>query len=278
MTNLWEMLTKTWLEMEQNSSSTTYNRERVVSAINEVCQAFIQGKIYNHVTDKHISLNIFPENTDKVCYEILESKVTKADITKASTEIEFDTTWLEDSWAIRIDDEIILYTAKESDKITWVTWILSSHKAWAIVNVIFKVPDNLYKPISVYQYNNWNKREVLMKDTINNISTYYTIWLKNNIQYLEFVWIWQTNKVYVDYIKEYELLVDNEDICIFNDNVSLNIIPFIAGWNMIKDEVLRVKLLRQGFGKAIDESTSNWEPNWKPKMITRKRFGFTSVN
>lgn len=266
------------MEMEQNSNSSTYNRDRVVAAINEVGQALIQGKIYNHTTDKHILLNIFPENKEKACYQIISQRFLAEDITKESTEIKFDTTDLEDSWAIRIDDEIITYTSKASDKILWVQWILSSHKSWETINIIFKVPNDLYKPISIYQYCNWHKSEVEIKDDINRMSTCYVLWLKNKVQYIEFYWIQLLNKVYVDYIKEYELLVDDEDESIFTDNVSLNIIPFIAGWNMIKDEILRVKLLRQGFGKAIDESTSNWELNWKPKKITRKRFGFSSVN
>ena len=278
MTNLSQMLTKTWLEMEQNSSSTTYNRERMVWLINEVWKSFIRGKTYNHTTDKHIELNIIPNNVEKICYQTLSQRVLVTEIDKTSTEIEFDTTDLEDSGAIYIDWEVIQYTSKQIDKILWVTWILSKHIVGSKIEIIFAIPTDLFKPITINWLFAWRNFEIKIKDPINPMATYYDLLLKNKKQFFRFYWLTIWTKVYVNYIKDYVNLVADLDESPFSDDVSLNIIPFIAGWNAIKDEVLRVKLLRQWFGKAIDESTSNWERNWKPQIINRKRFGFNTVN
>jgi hypothetical protein len=57
----------------------------------------------------------------------------------------------------------------------------------------------------------------------------------------------------------------------------LNIIPFICGGRLIKDEVLRVKLLNQWYNKLANEYAKQGETTGKPKGIQWKRFGFSSV-
>jgi hypothetical protein len=125
---------------------------------------------------------------------------------------------------------------------------------------------------------NWKELDIKIKDNINFMRTYYDLLINSWKQYIMFYWLTNSTKTYMNYIKKYIPLVNNEDISQFNDNVSINIIPFIAGWNAIKDEILRVKLLRQWFGKAIDESTANWEKSSEQQVINRKRFGFNTVN
>jgi len=58
----------------------------------------------------------------------------------------------------------------------------------------------------------------------------------------------------------------------------LNIIPFIAWGRMIKDEILRAKLLTQWYNKLATEWIKAGEEVGKPKNIQWKRYSFSSIN
>jgi hypothetical protein len=115
--------------------------------------------------------------------------------------------------------------------------------------------------------------EILYRDPENSLDKFYE--LKDWYIYVYWLQAWDT--YYVEYTKEYEPLVNDTDKTVLPDYIALNIIPFVSWGRMIKDEVLRVKLLNQGYNKVMTEYTKQWEDLWKPKWVNWKRFGFSSI-
>jgi hypothetical protein len=121
-----------------------------------------------------------------------------------------------------------------------VTGILSNHKAGEQAIVLYTLPTNFWKPQKVYNYISQKELEIPLKDNINNQYKYYEI----IDSYIVFYGV-QLETVYVKYTTEYTMLATDTDLSLFPANIALNIIPFICGGRLIKDEVLRVKLLNQ---------------------------------
>jgi len=263
--------------MEQNSDSTTYNKQRLTDMVNEVSQEIFTGKVSNELTGKVIELNTFAGIEDKFAVNIIGSIAIGGDITTASVEILMDTTNLPTTWAIMLGNEVIEYTGKEATKITGCTWILSSHKSGDIATVLYKCPADFYKTTKVYTFLSNKELEIAIKDNINNMYKYYYIVDGATAKYIVFQWVITADPIYIKYKKEYTYLTDDTDVCVFDKNTALNIISFICGGRMIKDEILRVKLLNQWYNKLVVESAKQGEDTGKANGIGWKRFGFNSI-
>ncbi len=270
---LWQIKTKIWQEMEVNSDSSTYNTDRLRDMVNEVGLEILEWKVANELTNKYIQWNILNFNKWKFAKTLISPKPLTDEVEIADTEILFDTTNYPTVWAILLGNEVITYTWKAADRITWVTWILSWHQKGTIVQPLYIVPADFWKPLKVYKFFDNKETEILYKDNINNLERYYEIkeW------YLFFYWVLAWDTYYIEYTKKYVNLEDDTDETIFPDHIALNIIPFICWGRMIKDEVLRVKLLSQWYNKLATEFAKQWEDIWKPKWINWKRFWFNSI-
>lgn len=270
---LWQIKTKVWQEMEVNSDSTTYSADRVRDMVNEVSLEILEWKVANELTNKYIQWNILNFNKWKFAKILISVQPLQEIVELSNTEILFNTTDYPTTWAILLGDEVITYTWKLADRITWCSWILSNHKKWEIIKPLYNLPEDFWKPIKLYKTFDNNITEINYKDNINNLSRYYEIkeW------YLFLFWVTAWDTYYMEYTKSYTNMEEDTDESIFPDHIALNIIPFICWGRMIKDEVLRVKLLTQWYNKLSTEYAKQWEDIWKPKWINWKRFWFTSV-
>jgi len=275
---LWEMKTKTWQEMEQNSDSTTYNTNRVRDMINEVSQEFLEGKVSNELTGKYIQLNVLNFNKWKFAITIIDSLTITAPIVVWDITVSVDTTTLPAIGAVMIWNEIIAYTSKNATTLLWVTGILSAHKSWDTVIPLYSVPTDYWKSVEVYSFLQNQKQVVSYRDSNGQLVRYYEEMSDWTTKYINFFWMMTDDVYYIDYTKTYELLVDDVDESIFPDYMSLNIIPFIAWGRMIKDEILRAKLLTQWYNKLATEWIKAGEEVGKPKNIQWKRYSFSSIN
>lgn len=273
MQTVGDIKTRIRQEMEQNSDSTTYNSPRLLDMINEVGQEIREGKVSNELSNQYIQGNVLDFATSKFVVSPIDSLPINAPITTSSTEIEIDTTNLPTTGGILLWNEIISYTGKTATEITGVTGILSSHSIWEFAIILHKLPTNFRKPLKVYNFIQEQEIEIEMKDNINRQYKYYQI-----LDWYIYFYGTSKDKIYIKYTTNYEYLTDNTDTSPFPDSIALNIIPFIAGGRMIKDEVLRVKLLTQWYNKIATEYTRQWEKTGKPKGMGRKRFWFNSVN
>jgi len=273
MQTVGDIKTRTWQEMEQNSDSTTYNSNRLLDMINEVGQEIREGKISNELSNTTIQGNVLDFATSKFVVTPINNLPINADITTASTEIEIDTTNLPTTGGILLWNEIISYTGKTATEITGVTGILSSHGEWEIAIILHKLPTSFWKPLKVYNFTNQQEIEIDMKDNVNRQYKYYQI-----LDWYIYFYGTSNDKIYIKYTTNYEYLTADTDQSPFPDNIALNILPFIVGWRMIKDEVLRQKLLTQWYNKMTTEFAKQWEKTGKPKGIGWKRFWFSSVN
>jgi len=270
---LGKIKTKIWQEMEVNSDSSTYNTNRLRDMVNEVSLEILEGKVANELTGKYIQWNVLNFNKSKFAINILWPKALTGNVSLIDTEILFDTTDAPTTWAILLWDEVIVYTWKLVDRITWCTWILSTHKTWETIQFLYTLPEDFWKPLKLYKTFNNKETEILYKDNENNLSRFYEIkeW------YLYTYWLQGWDVYYMEYTKIYENLVEDTDECIFPDHIALNIIPFICWGRMIKDEVLRIKLLNQGYNKIMTEYVKQWESIGKPRWVQWKRFWFSSI-
>mgnify|MGYP003435135361 CR=1 FL=1 len=273
MQTVGDIKTRIRQEMEQNSDSTTYNSQRLLDMINEVGQEIREGKVSNELTNLYIQGNVLDFATSKFVVSPIDNLPINAPITTSSTEIEIDTTNLPTTGGILLWNEIISYTGKTATEITGVTGILSDHSIGEFAIILHKLPTNFRKPLKVYNFISQQEIEIQMKDSINNQYKYYEI-----LDWYIYFYGTSKDKIYIKYTTNYEYLTDDTDPSPFPDSIALNILPFIAGGRMIKDEVLRVKLLTQWYNKIATEYTRQWEKTGKPKGMGRKRFWFNSVN
>lgn len=273
----WQIKTKIWQEMEQNSDSITYSSQRLNDIIDEVSQEIIEWKVANELTWKFIQGNILNFNQWKFAIKIIADLQLTWDITPASTEIPVDGTNLPINWAILIWNDVIEYTWNSWVELLLATWILSDHKEWDTVNIIYSVPTDFWKSTKVYSFIQRQENEILYKDSNNQLVKYYETLDWENWKYIYFYWVTWDDLYYVNYTKQYTPMTDDISNSIFSDYISLNVIPFICGGRIIKDELLRVKLLTQWYNKIATEFIKEWEKVWKPKNIQRKRFGFNSI-
>jgi hypothetical protein len=184
---------------------------------------------------------------------------------------------LPSAWAILLWNEIVEYTSKDATKIMWVTWVLTSHKAWDSATILYKCPTDFWKTSDVFSFIDKNKQVLEYKDVNGQLRKYYETLENWANKYIYFYWVTKDDKYYIEYTKTYTLLEDDVDESIFPDYISLNIIPFVVWGRMIKDEILRVKLLYQWYNKITTETIKQWESVGKPKTIQWKRYNFSSI-
>jgi len=275
---LWEMKTKTWEEMEQNSDSTTYNADRVRNMINEVSQEFLEGKVSNELTWRYIQSNILNFNKWKFAITVIGSLTLTAPIVIWDITVSTDTTTLPAIGAVMIGNEVIAYTSKNATTLLWVTWILSGHKTGDTVTPLYTVPTNYRKSIEAYSFLQNQKQELSYKDSNGQLVRYYEELLSWTKKYINLYGVMWDEVYYIEYTIVYVPLVNDIDVSVFPDNISLNIIPCIAWWRMIKDPELRAKLLTQGYNKLATEGIKAGEEIGKPKNIQWKRYSFNSIN
>lgn len=278
MTTIAQILSRTWQEMEQKSSSNTYSRQRLLDMYNELGKEITQGRVANELTGKFIQCNIFKFNTAKFWITKQDPIVLQWDITTSSTEILLDTTKVQDEWAILIGDEVIEYTSKDATKIMWCTWILLEHKTGESITVLNLCPEDFWKPTMVYSFYNGKRVELRTIESNIQLNRYYDIYNVGANTYLSLYGVQWNSNYYIEYIKVREDAVEDTEVSIFPQKIALDIIPFICGWRLNKDDVLRAKLLNQGYNKLSTECANQGDLTGKPKGIWRHRFWFSSIN
>jgi len=241
--------------------------------INEVSLEILEWKVSNELIGKYIQWNILNFNKWKFAKKLINPKPLTDEVEVWDVEILFDTADYPTTWAILLWNEVIIYTWKASDRITWVSGILSWHQNGTIIQPLYSLPTDFWKPLKVYKFLNNNEVEILYKDNINNLESFYEI--KEWYLFMYWLDVWYT--YYIEYIKSYTNLENDIDETVFPDNIALNIIPFICWGRMIKDDVLRIKLLSQWYNKLATEFAKQWEIVGKPKWINWKRFWFSSI-
>jgi len=277
MATLWDIKTKTWQEMVVNSDSTTYNTDRLWNMINEVGEEIIQKRVFNELSNSYVLWSDLPFYNDKFPITIINDLVLTASVAIADIAISLDTTDLPDTWAVQILWDIIEYTGKTATEITWVTGILVAHAEWDTVIPLYNLASDFYKPIKMYKIVREEQVEILQKDVPNvQLRSYYDIVQKWDNWYIKSknldLWIY-----YIDYMKKYEAMTSDLDDSIFPDDIALNVIPFIVGWRLIKDQDLRVQLLSEWYGKLAWTYTKYGSKTSKQKKITYTRFWFSSL-
>lgn len=273
MVKLWDIKRKVRQEMEVNTDSTTYNNDRLRDMINEVSLEIVEWKVSNELTGKFIQGNVLESTMWKFAIQPIADLFLIEKLNKWDNRVWINTKDLDNEWAVLINDEVITYTSKDLNSIKDCKWVLSNHIKGSSVIPLYSVPDDFWKPIKMYRNKDNNKTEIFYKSTVNNIAKYYEI--KNSYVYtygLDY-----NTTYYIDYIKKYVPVEDNEDKLILPEHISLNILPYIVWGRLIKDEILRMKLLTQGYNKLVAEYTKQGEHIGRPKGISWKRFWFSSI-
>jgi hypothetical protein len=275
-TTLWQIKTLTWDAMVQKSTSTTYNTVKLWNAINELSDEIIWMKVYNDLTRSYLLVDRLFLNEWKVAINHIWDIVLESDIAVGDVEITLDTTNLDTSGTILLEDDLISYTAKTATSVTGVTGILKPHEEWAAVIKPYVCPDSFYKPIFVYSVDSWRKTKVPYITENNRLSQYYEVKKEWWEQYIVFRWL-QEWYYYIEYLKDYQYLTTDSAESIFPDIVCTTILPKIVWWRLLKDEELRQQLLNEGFWQLANYFNRQTDVATKPKWITWTRYDFNSI-
>ena len=260
-------------EMEVNSDSTTYNGNRLKDMVNEVSLEILEGKVPDEITGRYIQGNIMNFNIGKVSMKIIGPKVLKSWIEPGDAEIFMDTKDLPESWAVLIGDDVVTYTSKTETSLIWCSGITIYQKAGTTVEILYSLPEDFWKPIKAYRRSCGKDVGLIYNDNLNYLQQYYEI----KEGYIYYNGLRAEEIYYLQYSKKYQNLENDNDLSVFPDHLALNVIPYICGGRLIKDEVLRIKLLTQGYLKLQTEYAKQGEELGKPKHINWKRYGFSSI-
>jgi len=276
MTTFWDQKTKTWSEMVQKSTSTTYDNTKVWNMINEVGQQIADKQVYNELTGQYIQISDLPFNNGLTAFQIISNPVTTLEVNVWDITIDCVTDDLESAGVVMIGWDIITYTSKSATQLIGVAGILLGHDAWSTVVKLYEAPSDFNKPLKFYKTNWLDEIEVKGKREWENLSKYY-----NTITIGDKIYIIATNNVqggyYLKYAKSYTALTTDTQDSIFPSDIAENVIPFIAGWRMIKDPDLRIQLLTKGYGNLTIAANKYNNQSGKTKKPRWKRFWFSSI-
>ena len=276
MTTFWEQKTKTWDEMVQKSTSTTYNDTKVGNMINEVWQQIIDKQVYNELTNTYIQISDLPFNNGLTAFTIISNPVLTADVDIVDVTIDCVTTDLEDDGSVMIGWDIISYTSKSATQLIWVTGILLPHYSWAVVTKLYEAPADFNKPLDFYSVTDWKNNSIRWKWEAEDLAVFY-----NTISFWDKIFIITSSNVqggyYLKYAKSYTSLTSDSASSIFPADIADNVIPFIAGWRMIKDPDLRGQLLAKWYGNLTIAANKYNNQSWTTKKPRWKRFWFSSI-
>lgn len=273
---LWDIITKIWDEMVQKSTSTTYNREKLVNMVNEVWQQITDKQVYNELTNNYIQVSDLPFVNDITAFTIIDNPTLTTAVAVWDTEIGCTTTDLDASGAIMLWWEVITYAAKTATEITGVSGILLAHDAGETVQKLYTAPSNFGKPLKFYKMSAWEEIEIKWKRESDSLVKYY-----NTITFWDEIYIITTSNVqggyYLKYAKSYTTLVGDTDTAIYPIDVAMNWLVFICAGRLIKDPDLRMQLLTKWYGNLTVSANKYNNQSGKSKKPRWKRFWFSSI-
>lgn len=271
-----EIKTKIWDEMVQNSSSSTYNSNKLNAMIDEVSEQIVDKQVYNEFTNAYVQISDLPFINGITAFDFISNPVTTAEVNVGDTEINCVTDDLPATGTIKLEWDIITYTSKSATQLLDVTGILLKHTAGTTVRLLYDAPADFGKPLKFYKVVNGEEQEVRGKWEGDSLVTYYdTIYSWDN------TYIQVSNNVqwgyYIKYAKSYTYMTDDTDVSIFPDDIALNSLVFISAGRMIKDQQLRVQLLTKGYWNLTVASNKYNNQSGKTKKPRWKRFWFNSI-
>ena len=139
--------------------------------------SYCSGNIENPLTKETARKGKLPFLYKEKFYTNIKSTTLDGDITTSSTTIDLtDASDYPSSWYIEIEWNIIGYTGKSSNQLTWVTGILYDWEDSVRVNPVFELPSDYMSPINLI-YNNVAELEQKQYDDIyednNSIKWWY---------------------------------------------------------------------------------------------------------
>lgn len=237
---LQQIMDRVYKLIEENSSNIQYDTTYITSLINEVQEDIIRWQIVSIVDNIVIRPWDLRFMDRKYFIDYVEPKTISLDIALTDTTISVDTTDMNSYWYVVIDQDVIQYTWKTSNTLTWVTGISTTHTTWTVLRQVYKIPTTAWK---------WYKLEVLWdyiteryisymdykmrKDKYN----YFTIiWddESSDWMYIDIVlnswWLWNNNKLCFYYVEQPTDMVSNTDYTELPWKKWLTVIaPLVAG-------------------------------------------------
>lgn len=146
-----------------------------------------------------------------------------------------DTTNLSDSGYVVCKGNVIKYTWKTANTLTWVTGLVIDLESGDQVSQTFLISDiNVYKPFDL-SYFDWNDEYwvVYRSDSDVKPNTYYTILNDNWDRFLSLVWL-SERSYWLYYIKKPTEITDDYDVEIdLPDDCWIDIVSPIVAWEVL---------------------------------------------
>ena len=252
-TKLWDVKTKIWRLLGQQSNSVNYNSEVLNEEINDFMQNLWRGKVINPITKQYIRTwdMYFQENF--YSFRISKDSVTTAPVAIWDTSIAMSTVWLAGAGWVMIWGDYIKYTSTTTTSIEWVSGITTSHNEWVVVKPLYAVPENYDMLIEMdevsYQYS-WVSYTPI--ETDGRVS--FDVLRIGGIPVLEIKGLAYDTIVRTKYITKYvDMSDDNEDFKLPDRYGTSAIAPIIAG-ELAYDKMLpqAERLMNKGYEKLLE--------------------------
>lgn len=142
----WQIKTQGWASINQRSTSTTFSTTIMWAKINEVIKRVCNGRYKNILTGQIIRAWKLSFMNTETSIRTLSWWDTTADLEIIDTELDIDTTFLNSSGYVLINNEVIAYTWKSATQLTWVSGQTVKHDSWSKVYQLYTLPTNFNKP------------------------------------------------------------------------------------------------------------------------------------
>jgi len=233
---LWQIITEVYRLSWQTSNSTKFSRSVVVDLANSLLEQVWNWKVTNILTQQiYKAWNLWFQNSF-IGYRINWGWTISAEVNIWDAIIEMDTTSLLSAWYVRIWSDIIKYTSKTDTQLNWVSGITVNHLIADKVKQLYVLPTDFEKPDRGYK--------IIESDSLQEVEIPYKLdnqyWvcysiIRSDIQLLEVFWLYTDDQVKLNYVKEYEELVNDSDVCILPKNYWKTIIARLTAWELMYD-------------------------------------------
>lgn len=224
---LWNVKNSIWNNLWTTSISTTFTSDVLNNEINSLISDIYRWRVHNLLNWRIYrawKLN-FINWTSK--YRYIENIGITVEASIWDTIIQMETAWLESSWVLLINWDIITYTSITATQIQWVSWITLKYLVWDIAKVLYKMPSNFDKSTLVYK--NWV--EIIFKAD-ERASLFYNILKSWITTYIKAYWFQKDDILEIEYVKNHTPITDDLTIFPIPDRYWLSVIANIVSGSL----------------------------------------------
>lgn len=291
-TTLWTLRSYTIQLMNETSNNNTYSwSDRDVVKINDVikrvCSWYIKSLLNPNESFKCLDM---PFLRDRQFLQYKDPIAITSAIAVWDTEINLDTTNLDDTGAIYAQGIVISYTGKTATSITWCTGVIASFESWTYFTKVFQTNANFDQAYRLFHMYNSTETEVFevkrederyQREKIKSFTIIYDETSGNNFIMLR--GFDNDDRFILKYYKLVDNLSIDSDICVIPDEYAQSVVcPIVAGemlmesqsedWEFMNKLTIWYGRLQEMYHKYTQQQKD------MDKMVKQKPYNYSSIS